>query len=165
MNKEIKNVEEIYHQLFPALLLQGKIMGANEHMIRDTIHDIFLELIEKKQRTSGIKNFKAYVSVSFRRRLAKNLKKQFSDIDEAKVQSQDSYEDFLVENEETLNLKLNLRKALDALAPSQRTIIKLRFYSGLTYEEISAELGIKIRTVYNQVHSSVKTLRKNINLK
>jgi len=165
LGEKVNSVEDLYHQLFPALLLQGRIMGANDHMIRDVIHDIFLDLLEKESLTKGIRNFKAYISISFRRKLAKTLRKQFSDLDESKIQKEDAYESHLIESERNQSLKENLQRALLALTPAQKSIIKLRFFSGLSYEEIAVEQGCTLRTVYNQVYSAIKLLRGNKSLK
>ncbi len=140
-------------------------MGANDYLIRDTIHDIFLELLEKKEITSGIKNFKSYISISFRRKLAKSLRKQFTNLDESKIDKESSYETFIIENEKNQFLKEKLALAIQSLTPSQKRIIKLKFFSGMTYNEIALEQGTSLRTIYNQFHSAIKLLRKNKNLK
>jgi len=163
MSKKTTSKEELtkaYHELFPALCLQGRIMGASDALVRDAIHDIFLELLEKKNVLNNIQNFKPYISTALRRRLAKDLKKQFTELDENKLDSQSSYENHIIQSEQKEQLRNRLQQSIESLSPSQRNILHLRFYKGLSYEEIALDLGTAKRTVYNQFHSAVKNLRQ-----
>ena len=163
MSKERLNSEfklmEAYHKLFPALCLQGKILGASDAMVSDAIHDVFLELLEKKKVLDNIENFNAYISISLRRKLSKELKRQFKDLDEKSLNPQKSYESFIIQSEQNQSIKEKLEKAINALTPSQRKILTLRFYHGMSYDEIASFQGSTLRTVYNQFHSAIKLLR------
>lgn len=53
-----------------------------------------------------------------------------------------------------------LRAALQALAPRQRTIVFLRFYAGLSYEEIATALDVQSGTVAATLHQSTALLRR-----
>lgn len=52
-----------------------------------------------------------------------------------------------------------LGQALEALEPSQRTVLELRFFECRTYRDISADLGIPVRTVGSRLGRARKRLR------
>jgi RNA polymerase sigma factor (sigma-70 family) len=53
-----------------------------------------------------------------------------------------------------------LQEALQALTPRQRTIVFLRFYADLSYEEIAAALDVQPGTVAATLHQSTTLLRR-----
>ncbi len=163
-SKEEIKLRNAYEELFPALALQGTIMGASQALIQDSIHDIFVELLEKKAVTSKIENFKSYISTALRRKLAKEMKISYATLEERELNSQLSYETLLIQKQSDATLKLHLKNALTILSDKEREVIKLRFYDGLSYEEISVKNNCSIRTTYNQFHSAIKKLRKHFSL-
>jgi RNA polymerase sigma-70 factor (ECF subfamily) len=54
----------------------------------------------------------------------------------------------------------DVQAALDALAPEYRAAVVLCDIEGLTYEEISATLGIKLGTVRSRIHRGRAQLRE-----
>ena len=54
----------------------------------------------------------------------------------------------------------DVQKALDALLPEFRAAVVLADIEGLTYEEISATLGVKLGTVRSRIHRGRTQLRK-----
>jgi RNA polymerase sigma factor (sigma-70 family) len=57
-----------------------------------------------------------------------------------------------------------LANAFQSLSPSQRQIMLLKYYDGMSYEEIAHQLNNKPRTIYNQVHDALKRLRSSFKL-
>ena len=58
------------------------------------------------------------------------------------------------------HLDPQVQAALDALAPEFRVAVVLCDIEGLTYEEISATLGIKLGTVRSRIHRGRVQLRQ-----
>src|SRR5829696_577786 len=54
----------------------------------------------------------------------------------------------------------DVQRALDALAPEFRAAVVLCDIEGLSYEEISATLGVKLGTVRSRIHRGRSQLRK-----
>ncbi len=54
----------------------------------------------------------------------------------------------------------DVQRALDALLPEFRAAVVLADIEGLTYEEISATLGVKLGTVRSRIHRGRTQLRK-----
>jgi RNA polymerase sigma-70 factor (ECF subfamily) len=60
----------------------------------------------------------------------------------------------------TLDAVWQVRRALDALAPEEATIVRLQHLDGLTHNEISEKLGIAVGTVKSRSHRAHKKLAK-----
>lgn len=56
-------------------------------------------------------------------------------------------------------LRVELRRALDALPPEQLEVLTLAYLSGRSHEDISAHLGIPLGTVKGRVRLGLKKLR------
>lgn len=56
----------------------------------------------------------------------------------------------------------DLERAIAELPPAQRTIIRLRFYLGLTFAEIGKNLSISINTAASRCRYALSTLRRNL---
>lgn len=67
--------------------------------------------------------------------------------------------------EEAMIREVNLKtisQLIDMLSPSQREIVHLRFYEGLSFKEIAQVLGISINTALGRVRYATIRLRKLI---
>jgi len=53
-----------------------------------------------------------------------------------------------------------LRQVVDSLKPNYRTLVKLRYFKEMTYDEIAKKLDIPIGTVKAQLHRSREQLFK-----
>ncbi|NED61085.1 sigma-70 family RNA polymerase sigma factor, partial [Streptomyces sp. SID10244] len=56
----------------------------------------------------------------------------------------------------------DLQEALDALPPDFRAAVVLCDIEGLSYEEISATLGVKLGTVRSRIHRGRQTIRDHL---
>ncbi len=52
---------------------------------------------------------------------------------------------------------------LDSLPPNQREVIRLKFQSGLSYQEISRVTELSVTNVGFLIHTGIKTLRQKLN--
>ncbi|WP_181149714.1 RNA polymerase sigma factor SigE [Arthrobacter sp. MYb227] len=60
------------------------------------------------------------------------------------------------------NLDVDVQAALDALSPEFRAAIVLCDLEGLSYEEVSEALGVKLGTVRSRIHRGRATLREKL---
>jgi RNA polymerase sigma-70 factor, ECF subfamily len=55
-----------------------------------------------------------------------------------------------------------VRSAVERLAPTHRTVLQLRDWEGLSYEEIAEIVGVPIGTVRSRLHNARATLAKGL---
>lgn len=59
-------------------------------------------------------------------------------------------------------MERELASALDALAPSQRRVLLLRYFGDLTFAEIAAQTGWPLGTVLSHCHRGLAALRRRL---
>ena len=166
-NQICKGDEKAFHQLFEKkyrpLMIFGLKIKMDRELVRDLIQDLFLELWNKRFSLPHVENLNAYLKQILKRKIFHASKKQLKVVPHDKSLSSEkvsSYESLLIEQETSEIKKSNLEKAFQELTPKQKEIILLKFYKGLSYEEIANKTGTQKRTIYNQVHSAVLILKK-----
>ncbi len=163
-SEAIKKLEQIYDTTFGYLFAQGFMFCGDKNLTKDSIQELFLELCEKPHVIQKMEKPQAYLLTSLKRKILKTKNKEKSNT--LKVISDQpkeiSYEDLLIKSQEDEAVQLNIQKALASLSKTQRKVLKLRFYEGLSYEEIANTMNSSKRTVYNQVHEAIKRIRKYV---
>lgn len=154
----------IYELLYPDLLRNGLSIVPDEHQVKDTINQFFLYLWDKREQLNAPQHLKAYILVSFRRRLVydvkKNRKTSLLAIDD--TYAEQSCEDHIIAGQTYLELQLRVRKAIDKLPPRHRELIMLKYYEGLTYEQIAERTSLSMRTIYNKLHEAIKMMKGDV---
>jgi RNA polymerase sigma-70 factor (ECF subfamily) len=146
----------------------GLRFGYTSEEINDLINQFFLELLEKNIDPDTIDYPKAWLSTAFRRKLIdyyrNSSKKRFVEATEGLEQCtipsvQQTYEQIQANTE----LISKIRKAYNNLPNRCQKVIYLKFYQGLSTEEIAERTGLSKRTVYNNLFEAVKLLRAELN--
>jgi RNA polymerase sigma factor (sigma-70 family) len=135
-------------------------------LVKDTIQQLFLYLWEKRETIQEANNVKSYLVTSFLRKLTADWKKSkqagvlqvvwssYPDEDQ-----QPNPEEKLIRKDEQSHLFKLLMDRINELPNRQKELIVLKFYEGLTYEEIVQKTGLSHRTVYNKIHEGLKKLK------
>lgn len=161
-------LDKWYKALQCTFMSIGLKLGFRQDELQDIINQFFLDLIEKKIDPSTIDNPRAYLSTAFRRKLVDHYRQSnkthlvvVKDDDEnyAEPSIQEALEK-IESNKELINA---LRNAYKKLPSRCRKVIDLKFYNGLTTEEIVLQTGLTRRSVYNNLFEGVKLLRAELN--
>lgn len=67
-----------------------------------------------------------------------------------------------VTHHEDPSRRMDVRDAIEELPPSMREMIELRYYDGMTYEEIADELGMSKGTAGARLHKARERLRSQL---
>ena len=70
-------LSHIYHQHVQSLFRYGKKFSSDDELIKDTIQDLFFDLIRTRENLGKTDNICFYLMRAFRRKLVKNLKNKF----------------------------------------------------------------------------------------
>jgi RNA polymerase sigma-70 factor (ECF subfamily) len=154
----------LYKGSYLDLYAFGFKICANKEQVKDAIHEMFCEIWQKRHSLSEVQQVKAYLRTYLKRKLLKEIYQNhnhegLTKVDEG-ISKEKSYESLLIEAQENEEKKKKLWLALDHLTKNQKEIIKLKFYEGLSYEQIASALSLQPRTVYNHVYEALQVLRK-----
>ena len=106
-------------------------------------------------------SFKAYIFTIARNQAFNTLNKAANDLalkEAVFYESQKSHEygDYSIREEDCKKLR---KQAMKQLPPKRKQIFKMSRKKGMSYEEISQELGISINTVRNQMSKALESMR------
>ncbi len=158
---------ELVECAYPFLFNYARRFQTDPELVKDCIHDLFLELWRGKSKLEGVITPKAYLLVSLRHLLFKETKrtKWFSDVNDVTedyaFEVQFGIETYLIENEVQNEDLKRLGYQLQKLTKRQREAVYLRFYQQLEYEAIAEAMGISSHSAVNLVYEAIRFIRRN----
>ena len=146
----------------------GLRLGYKKEELSDIISQFFLDLLEKNIDPHTIDNPQAYLSTAFRRKLIDHYrsssKRSFVDVSIIPEDyTEPSVQQVLEQVQTNTELISQIRKAYKKLPDRCQKVIYLKFYQGLSTEQIAEQTGLSKRTVYNNLFEGVKLLRAELN--
>jgi RNA polymerase sigma factor (sigma-70 family) len=156
----------LYKRYYHTLLFIGLNQIKDAALVKDTIQQIFLYLWEKRETIGEAKNIKSYLVSSFLRKLSADKKKYNSSSPAEWLNHpedpQPNPEDKLIKKDQQQHLFNLLMHLVNELPLRQKELIVLKFYEGLSYDEIVEKTGLSHRTVYNKIHEGLKRMKLEI---
>jgi len=158
---------ECFSRHFNHLIAIGLNQGFELQEVKDVIHQLFLEFAEKRIDIADLTNPGSYIITAFRHKLVDHsrINKKRAAIlvslsSGAGVERSIQQE---IENaEEMAALTGRLKMVYDRMPKRCRKVIFLKYYEGLSNEEIAARTGLSIRSVYNNLFEGIKLLRADL---
>jgi RNA polymerase sigma factor (sigma-70 family) len=146
------------------LFRYGKKFTSDTDLVKDTIQDLFFDLIRTRENLGETNNIRFYLMRSFRRRLVVNLKKSeprfgkdFYDVHPA---IEYSIEDNLIGQEFQSESNRFVHNCLKELNPRQREILFYRFTCNFSYDEICELMSLKYDSARKLAFRAIESLRK-----
>ena len=154
--------EELFREYFPSLMAFSRRILGNEDDAREVVHQVFINLWEKRSEIDLTTSLKSYLFTSVNNRSLNVIRdrKKFSS---EEVPERAGEWDVSAEIE-SMELEEKIRGAIDALPEKCREIFELNRFDGLTYNEIAKQLDISVKTVENQISKALKILREKVAL-
>lgn len=158
----------LYKKYYHTLLFIGVKETKDAHLVKDIIQQLFLYLWEKRESIQDARDIKSYLITSFLRKLTADWKKnkQSGALEVAwnsySEDPQPNPEEKLIRKDQQSHLFKLLMERINELPNRQKELIILKFYEGLTYQEIVERTGLSHRTVYNKIHEGLKKLKLDI---
>jgi len=165
-NKEAFAV--IYYRFFNTLLHRGLQISSDKELVKDCIHDLFLEIWINKINLATPLSVKSYLIVSLRRKIMRKLKKFRSlqtEMNRLPREFVNSKEDQIISEQFMHDQEFMIIRAVNSLTRRQKEAIQLKFYSNLRYEEIAGMMKISTDSVYNLVSKAIINLHKGLTKK
>ena len=163
---ELKNgSEKAFRQLFD--LYYQDIYGYSISLLKskeaaeENVQDVFMKVWLNRDNLNSDQSFKAYIFTIARNQAFNTLNKAANDQllkEEIFYESQKShdYGDYSIREADCKKLR---KQAMKRLPPKRKQIFKMSRKKGMSYEEISQELGISINTVRNQMSKALESMR------
>jgi RNA polymerase sigma-70 factor (ECF subfamily) len=161
----------IYNEHIDFLLAYGARLCSDGDALKDNIQDLFVELWNGREHLTEVKSTRFYLVKSLRYKLIRAEKKRRLQITSPPDSTSDeniykrmevSVETEFIEKEALHSQSLTLRKAICLLSRRQQEAIQLRFYQGLTNEQIAEIMQMNYQSVSNLIYSSLCRIKKNI---
>ena len=159
--------ETLLQQYYPLLLNYGVRFYRDKEFVKDSVHDLFVEIWNRREHLGDVVSVKSYLLQALRKNIIRESSrlKWFREADkisdDLNFDVEFNIETYLIDREiETESLQ-KLQSELDKLTKRQREAIFLRFTQNLSYEEIANIMAINYRSVVNLIHEAIKAIRQN----
>lgn len=157
--------EKAFRQLFD--LYYQDIYGYSVSLLKskeaaeENVQDVFMKVWLHRENLNPDQSFKAYIFTIARNQAFNTLNKAANDLalkEAVFYESQKSHEygDYSIREADCKKLR---KQAMKQLPPKRKQIFKMSRKKGMSYEEISQELGISINTVRNQMSKALESMR------
>lgn len=156
--------QALYDHFVDALFSYAIRFCADHDIIKDAIHDLFVDLHRYQSGLSPHVNVQAYLFRALRRKVVSYLEKKrttlgLSTQEEIIFQLEYSPEEQSILDETENEILERLRYELDRLAARQKEALYLRFSSELPYEQVADIMGVSVSSCRTLVYRAVKQLR------
>nr|WP_294876224.1 sigma-70 family RNA polymerase sigma factor [uncultured Pedobacter sp.] len=168
VNGDDDALHSIYTRFVDVLYAFGLRFSDDVDLVKDSIHDLFVDLYKYRSNLSAEVNVKSYLFTSLKRKICKELKKlttQENHNIEVLFSIFASLEDQVANDDAQSELIAKLNKQLELLPGRQKEALYLRFNSDLEYEEIASVMNISVETCRTLVYRGIKQLREKMVVK
>ncbi len=155
----------LYETHFQRLFEYGCRLHADQYLVQDCIQDTFIKLWHNRDRIPEINNIKSYLLIALKNNI---LNKIASARSNAEVKEDNlfeltySIEEEIVKRETSAKTLTELYAALNALTSRQKECLYLRYFEGLSYDEIAALLNISTKATYKLTARALEYLKNNL---
>ena len=158
-------LSQIYHLYADSLYRYGKKFSSDSDLVKDSIQDLFCDLIRTREKLGMTNHIYFYLIKSFRRKLHRNISgiKQTAENDETlEANIIYSVEEDWIQKEHLSKKEELVQKGLAELSPKQREILYYRFTCDFEYEQICEIMSMKYDSARKMVFRALKSLRENL---
>jgi RNA polymerase sigma factor (sigma-70 family) len=161
-------LSHIYYLYADSLFRYGKKFSSDNEIIKDTIQDLFFDLIRTRSTLGSTDNIYFYLIKAIRRRLSQNHNgtinrvKTNGEAETLEARIVFSIEEEMIQKEELSKNEIMVQKALTELSPKQREIIYYRFTCDFEYEQICEIMSMKYDSARKMVFRALQTLREHL---
>jgi RNA polymerase sigma-70 factor (ECF subfamily) len=156
----------LYNGLYKPLYAFGCSVYTDAQLVKDCMHEMFCELWDRRDTLPEVGQPLSYLFTYLKRKIRKEADRMVRQTDyHEQVEMpghEHSYEDLLIGLEKDEATRARLQHFVNTLSPAQQTAIRLKFFEGLTYEQIAERLSWQPRTAYNKVYEALKILRQSL---
>lgn len=155
----------IYTQHFPALFNYGMKIHADETIVKDGIHDLFVTLWFSRERLSITDTIRFYLLASLKRNIIRSLKPLYMpglfDQSMDKADFSTNPEQIIMGRESEREQQQKLVRVINQLPRRQQEVLHLRYFQGLDTKEAAALMSLSVNATYVLLSQALRFLKKH----
>lgn len=163
-NNQADAFDLLFHKYSDKLFRFAFSLLKNEEDACEIVQETFFKIWEKRNKIDSSKSFKSFLfSISYHLvidQLRSRLKdREFRNSLEKYFSEQTNFQENRIDYN-TLQNEIN--KAVDELPEKRKQIYRLSREHGLTHKEIAGQLGVKTKTVENQINLALNHIKTRL---
>lgn len=158
--------ECLYHSHIQHLIAYGSKITHDRSLVQDCIQDLFVELWESRKKLAPANSVRRYLLKALRYKIVHHLQTDLSETlkeTHFPIQYENAESQWLLSESVHLNAR-QLNVVLDTLPKRQKEAIYLRYFQGLSNEEVAQVMGVNYQSACKFIYTALKTLRKKMHL-
>ena len=158
----------IYDTYFSVLYAYGRKFTNDKDLVLDSVQDVFLELVRKRDKLSDTNNIKFYLMRSLRRRIGRKVKLKGFLSEELLLDDPLFFIDLSglpeIRLSEFKQQLINLKNAVKELPVRQKEVIFLKFYFRYSNSEIADIMDVNYQSVANHLQKAIHNLKAKLEI-
>lgn len=164
---DVRAFEQLYNRYFEVLANYGHRYCTDKQQLEDAIQDVFVDLWRRRQHLADVESVKFYLFRALRHQVIRNTRNDLLETSE----DINDFLDFLVafsseqqsiEQETHITQTQAVTKAIAGLSQRQQEAINLRFYHGMSLDEMTQLMNLSKQSVSNLLFKAYSVLRLTI---
>jgi RNA polymerase sigma factor (sigma-70 family) len=164
---DVRAFEQLYNRYFEVLANYGYRLSTDKQQLEDAIQDVFVDVWRRRQHLADVESVKFYLFRALRHQVIRNTRNDLLETSE----DINDFLDFLVafsseqqsiEQETQVNQTQAVAKAISQLSQRQQEAINLRFYHGMSLDQMTQLMGLSKQSVSNLLFKAYSVLRLTI---
>lgn len=161
---DLNSFEWIYRKYANLMLRYGYAFDHDVALVEDCMHELFVELWEKRSRIGDTTSVKNYLLASLKRKIWSKQKKQKrrnikSLEDEQFIDFELSIEEKWILSDGTNEQNRILSNSLEQLSTRQKELLYLKYHEGLDYDSICEIMELNYQSARNLLSTALKKLK------
>ncbi len=141
-------------------------MTDNRELAKDALQDVFIEVWHYRASIGDVQHTYSYLvkvlkSIILKKVKSKVIINELIEKDQG-IFREENIEEAIISADMATEQKNRLNKAIGQLTSRQKQVVRLRFFEGLTYEQIAARLSMNYQSVNNLAFRAMLSLRRQM---
>ncbi len=141
-------------------------MTDNRELAKDALQEVFIEVWHYRASIGDVQHTYGYLVKVLKSIILKKVKSkiiigELVEKDQG-IFKEENIEESIISADIATEQKNKLNKAIGQLTSRQKQVVKLRFFEGLSYEQIAAKLSMNYQSVNNLAFRAMLSLRRQM---
>jgi RNA polymerase sigma factor (sigma-70 family) len=156
----------MYEKYARVLYNYGYKIAQNRQLTEDCLQDLFLTILETRERLGHTDSIKFYLMRALRRDIVRKLSSSHRFLDksapEISFQIEFQYEPTWLDSQISKDRSDAILRELNHLPARQKEALFLKFFDNLSYDEIAGIMGIETTSAYKVIYKAIAALQRRI---